>query len=180
MGLIVNPIQQGSRSASFSQRGSPPGNSRRKIKQEQDRLKKNRKLVDHYLKKSRGLRLQEQGMAYFSHKRFIVAVEVPSNCPGTLYIYTMVSRLDTPDQTVELNVLRLAMELNYMTLATQGATLGIEGDEINLCYSLPIQGMSANDFDRILNDFVCTADEVHARLASIAATPKGRQRMETR
>jgi Tir chaperone protein (CesT) family len=158
---------------------------RKRVNQDSERLKRNRRTIDNYLRKTgtamlgRELSLNPDGVAYFPFHRFIVVVEVPEDNPVVCFIYTMVCQLQ--DQDNQLQVLRLAMELNYMETATRGATLGLDGDEVNLCLSIPISGLSVGDMQHVLEDFTTTAVETNERLE--AAKKKGsifRMRTETK
>ncbi|EEC44419.1 predicted protein [Phaeodactylum tricornutum CCAP 1055/1] len=152
-------------------------NRKQREKQDSERLKRNRKSVDHFLRKmgnimGRDLSLNTEGMAYFPFQRFIIVVEVPEDNPGVCFVYTMVCQLQKDDN--HLAIMRLAMELNYMQTGTRGATLGLEGDEINLCFSIPVCGLSFGDLQSVLQDFTGTAAEVNARLETAKQLPKSR------
>lgn len=140
---------------------------RRRLGLDDEIWKKNKRCINNYLRRysdlfGKDLSLNQHGLAYFAYKRFIVAVEVPAESYDRLYVYTMVCRIGTYDNFGE--VLKTAMEMNYMANVTRGSTLGLEGNEINLCHSCLTASLSAAELRRILEDFLSTAGEVNARL----------------
>ena len=133
-------------------------------------LRKNRRTVDHYLRRVGALMRKEvslnsNGLCYFSFKKFIIVVEVPSDNKSRLFFYTMVCKLAASDNRVA--VMKRAMELNYMAHATRGATLGLDREEVNLCYSTPIQGLTFLDFKAAIEAFIVTASEVNEQLDAV-------------
>lgn len=110
------------------------------------------------------LSLNAEGMCYFSYGKFIICVEVPQDQGGIIFIYTMVCRVEPKDNTPA--VMKTAMELNYMQMGTRGACLGLQGDEVNLCFSAPICGIGRDDFVDCLTDFMHTAVDMHEQLES--------------
>lgn len=154
------------------------GVTRKRVSQDTERLRKSRKAIDHHLRRmgtglGKELSLNQDGLCYFPSKRFIIAVEVPEDNPGVCLIYTMVSRLSAGDNVME--VMRLAMELNYMQTGTRGATLGLERDEVNLCFSIPVVGISLIDLRNVLEDFTETAAEMNERLEAVKRLPALRE-----
>lgn len=148
-------------------RGGRGGSNAKRVSLDDERKRKNRKLIDGYLRRisstvGRDLSLNSDGLCYFPYKKFIVVVEVPADHVDTCFIYTMVCRLAKGDNKVE--VMRLAMELNYMQYGTRGATLGLEGEEVNLCFSTRISGMSQHDLCSMLESFMLAAVEVNKKL----------------
>jgi hypothetical protein len=132
-----------------------------------EKWKKNKKIIDSFMKKltplvRKDLSLNVDGLAFFAFKKFIVVVEVAADNPDTCFIYTMVCRLGANENLTE--VLKFAMKLNYMQAGTRGATIGLDGEEVNLCYSCHISGLSFCDFKASLDDFLQTALEVNGQL----------------
>lgn len=133
-----------------------------------ERLHKSRKLVDSYLARiscdfGRHLSLNPEGVAYLPFKRFVLVVEVPQDNPSVCFFYSMVYRLTKDDDP--LSILQKAMQLNYMQYNTRGGTLGLDGDEINLCFSLPISSLtSAASFHEVVDDFMATTIDLHQQL----------------
>jgi len=133
-------------------------------------LKRNRRIVDHYLRRVGALMRKEvalnsNGLCYFSYKKFVIVVEVPPDNKSRLFIYTMVCKLAAGDNHVA--VMQRAMELNYMAQATRGATLGLDREEVNLCYSTPIQGLTFLDLKAAMEAFIVTACEVNKQLDAV-------------
>jgi hypothetical protein len=96
-------------------------------------------------------------------------VEVPEDHLDVCFIYTMVCQLGGNDNRME--VMKLAMELNYMQHGTRGATIGLEEDEVNLCISTPIASLSTYCHLRaILEDFMQTAVETNLKLDNAKRT----------
>lgn len=137
---------------------------------EGEHLKRNRRLVDNYLRRfgalvGKDVSLNNEGMSYFSFKKFVVVVEVPMDNSSVVYIYTMVCRVGAGDD--QAAVLKCAMELNYMEYLTRGATLGLDGEEVNLCYSTPISGLTFGDFKASLEAFLLSAVEINQQLDGV-------------
>jgi Tir chaperone protein (CesT) family len=137
---------------------------------DEKRLAKNRRLVDSYLRRIRAefdnhldMTLNKDGVAYLPFKRFILVLEVPPDQPDNCILYSMVFRLKKGDPTAP-SILAAAMKLNYLQQGTRGATLGWEGEEINLCMTLKIFGLSEGDLHKALVEFMKTADLVHQHL----------------
>jgi hypothetical protein len=55
-----------------------------------------------------------------------------------------------------------------MQYGTRGATIGLEEDEVNLCFSTPIAGLCTFcDFKAVMEDFMKTAVETNLKLDSM-------------
>jgi hypothetical protein len=153
---------------------SPRGPLRKRVTFDEDRLKKNRKVVGQYLKRMgneirKNLSLNAEGVCYFPYQKFVIVVEVPEDHLDACFIYTMVCQLGGNDNRVE--VLKQAMELNYMQYSTRGATIGLEEDEVNLCFSTPIAGLGTFcDFKSAMEDFMQTAVETNLKLDNAKRT----------
>jgi hypothetical protein len=114
--------------------------------------------------------LNAEGVCYFPYQKFVIVVEVPEDHLDACFIYTMVCQLEGNDNRVD-EVLKLAMELNYMQYGTRGATIGLEEDEVNLCFSTPIAGLSTFcDFKAAMEDFMQTAVETNLKLDNAKRT----------
>ena len=150
------------------------GPLRKRVTFDEDRLKKNRKVVGQYLKRigavvGKNLSLNAEGVCYFPYQKFVIVVEVPEDHLDVSFIYTMVCQLGGNDNRME--VLKLAMELNYMQYGTRGATIGLEEDEVNLCMSTPIAGLCTFcDFKAVMEDFMQTAVETNLKLDNAKST----------
>ena len=59
------------------------------------------------------------------------------------------------------------MQLSGMQLGTKGATLGLSGNELNLCFSMPVAGLKFNGMADIIEDFMQSAVEINARLQNV-------------
>jgi hypothetical protein len=146
---------------------------KQQARQHEERLSKNRKTINGYLKKvssvlvgkDKVLKLdKDTGMCHFPYRRFIIVLEVPSDRPGLFYIYTCVCRLEKGDNRSK--VMEKALQLNFMQHATRGSTLGVDGDEVDLCFSIPIAGLQSGDLKVVLDDFMQTALEANEQLVS--------------
>ena len=111
------------------------------------------------------LTLGPEGICYFQYKKFIVVIEVPDDSSASYFIYTMVCQLEENDDRA--GVLTAAMQLNYMQQRTRGSCLGLEDDEVNLCYSGPICGLCRDELVRSLEDFLLTAEEINVHLDEV-------------
>ena len=144
--------------------------SSRRVLQE-ERLIKNRKLVDSYLKrmgnhfgKRKELSLNDNGIACLTFQKFIIVIEVPLDTPHMIFLYSMVCRVQ-PQMDNLPAVLSKAMQLNYMQYGTRGATLGLDGEEVNLCVSMPISSIpNMNELRTILEGFMRTTADMHQQL----------------
>jgi len=149
---------------------------KKRVGQDDEKLRKNRRTIDHYLRRmgkvmGKELSLNAEGVTYFPFKRFVIVIEVPEDNPGVCFIYTMVCRLEV--EANQMEVLKLAMELNYMQHGTRGSTLGLNGDEVNLCSSFPIAGLHFCDFNSVIEDFMATAVELNEMLDAAKQTSFG-------
>jgi hypothetical protein len=150
---------------------------RNRVTFDKDRLRKNRRVVTQYLKRmgndvGKGLSLNAEGVCYFPYnQKFIIVVEVPEDQLDVLFVYTMVCQLGGNDNRVE--VMKLAMELNYMQYGTRGATIGLQEDEVNLCISTPIASLRTYcDLKLVVDDFMQTAVETNLKLDNAKRTHK--------
>jgi hypothetical protein len=144
------------------------GPLRKRVTLDEGRLKKNRRVVAHYLKRmandvGKNLSLNAEGVCYFPYQKFVIVVEVPEDHLDVCFIYTMVCQLGENDNRME--VMKVAMELNYMQYGTRGATIGLEEDEVNLCISTPIASLRTYcNLKAVVEDFMQTAVETNLML----------------
>ena len=91
-------------------------------------------------------------------------VELPKDQVDTVYVYTCVYRLHHDDNVLE--VLKTAMDLNYLQDRTRGSSLGVahEKNEVNLCRTVALASLSAVKLKAILNEFLITAVETNMQL----------------
>jgi hypothetical protein len=54
-----------------------------------------------------------------------------------------------------------------MPLGTKGATLGLDGNEVNLCFSMPVMGLKYDNMTDCMEDFMQTAVEINSRLQKV-------------
>jgi len=140
---------------------------KQRVSVEEERLEKSRRTIDAYFRKigkhfGRELSLNKDGVAYLPFRKFILVVEVPPDNADYVILYTAVCLIK--HQRDVSPVLQKAMQLNYMQLLTRGATLGWDGDEVNMCFSPQIAGMGWMDLQKIIEDFQQTAMDMHAHL----------------
>lgn len=115
----------------------------------------------------REVSLNDQGMAFFSYKsKFVIVVEVPEDNNRTMYLYTMVCRAEEHHPHY-MAVVKRAMELNYMQQGTAGATLGLDGEEVNYCYSCKISGLTFADLKATMESFLLTAVDINEELDAV-------------
>jgi len=145
--------------------------------------KDNRKTMNSYLSYlGNGIQLGSEGICYFQFGKFFIVIEVPEkeerekniSKEPFFYIYTMVLQLDSKnDDNDRFSILKACMEMNYMKQGTRGSTLGLEGNEINFCYSHPIASISdQKEFMEVLTNFITTALDVNKQLDLIINQPK--------
>mmetsp|Transcript_10369 Transcript_10369/g.17421 ORF Transcript_10369/g.17421 Transcript_10369/m.17421 type:complete len:190 (+) Transcript_10369:1159-1728(+) len=153
------------------------GLRRRLDTESSEKTLKHRRLINGHLRRmshavGKDLTLGVEGICYFQFKKFIIVIEVPDDDSDCYFIYTMVCQLGSPEDN-RADVLQAAMRLNYMQQGTRGACLGLEDDEVNLCYSAPVNSVCRDDFVRSLEDFLTTAEEMNQNLDHVKThTPK--------
>lgn len=157
---------------------------RKRVTYDEERTRKNRKLINHHLQRvgspiGKNLSLSAAGVCYFPFQKFIIVVEVPEDNPNVCFLYTCVSQLGKSDNQME--VVKLAMKLNYMQYGTRGATLGLDGEEVNLCFSTAISTLSNYcDLKAVLEDFMQTAMEMNKKLEAAKRAPHALSRHSSR
>ena len=115
---------------------------------------------------SQDLVLNEQGVCFlqYAHK-FLIVFEVPSQ-GDCLFLYTLLSRMDTVDH----RILQKALELNYLQQATQGACISLDPNtedgvlELNLSYSIPVAGMDIDEFCCLVQNFCIATQQLALQL----------------
>jgi hypothetical protein len=140
-----------------------------------ERTAKNRKIVNSYLRRmhhhhrgeKKDLVLNESGVCIIQYKKFIIALEVPDDNSGCFVVSSMVFRIDNGDINNRLALMEKAMELNYMQEETRGACLGLQGDEISLCFSAPIATLTREHLVHYMEDFMQTCAEMNAALEAL-------------
>lgn len=135
-----------------------------------NRTAKNRKTINAFLRRmgdvvGKGASLNSQGVCYFHFRRFVIALDVPDDPSGCFRMFAMVFHIKEGDDRSTL--IERAMELNYNGEETRGSCLGLHGDEINLSYSSPVDGLSRKQMIRCLEDFMQTALDVHRELEAL-------------
>lgn len=113
----------------------------REGKQQFERLQRNRRTVDGYLRKmasivGQGLSLKD-GICCFTHGRFVVVLEVPESHPDTVFLSTCVFQIVGEARRTEIR--EEARRLNNVHEGISGSTLEFRGnDEVHLCLKIPI------------------------------------------
>ena len=158
--------------------------------------KKNRKIVSQHLKKigkaaRRELSLDEDGVCVFSFKKFVVVVEVPEDRSNIVLFYAKVCHLSPGDNREEvqhfLNIYNHRQQGSSTELGDNSSTsegtcpsldptgsrlhLGMNEEEVNLCLSVPIKGLSFQDTADNLEQFVKTAVAANRKLGKIKSIP---------
>ena len=141
---------------------------------ENTQLARNRKVINKYLRRiertsDQTLSLDSYGFCCFVFKKFLIIIEVPEDDEAKWFLSAKVfdlskSRSDTKTKS---NQRKEAMQLSGMQLGTKGATLGLSGNELNLCFSMPVAGLKFNGMADIIEDFMQSAVEINARLQNV-------------
>lgn len=146
-----------------------------------EQLRRNRRTVNHYVRRIGALmgsevELNEQGMAFFSfQEKFVVVFEVPEDNHNYLYLYTKVCQADQNATAI----VKRAMEFNYMQQGTAGATLGLDGEEINFCFSCKIGQLVFAHLRSDLEKFLKAAIEIHKELEVVKHQTDGSSSSQT-
>ena len=135
------------------------------------RTEKNRKIVNGILKylghqNNMELSLCSKGICYFQFNQFFILIEVPAES-DLVFLHSMVFGLRANHN--RCMILERCMQLNYMKQATRGSTLGLSGDEVNLCYSCPVSGLTRDSLVDALETFILTAVHVNQELQLVAS-----------
>jgi hypothetical protein len=178
----------------------PPYHRRRRVSLDDEILRKNRKLIDNYLRKlgphisslsnsnsnsssgssssssrstfHHSLTLNHDGVCCFPFGKFVIVLEVPEDHSQTCFIYTMVCHLNHRTDNV-FAVMQHALQMNYQQQGTRGATIGLSDTEVNLCRTFAIAGMSASDMIQIVDEFILTAIDINRQLDMIKKSGMG-------
>ena len=111
------------------------------------------------------LTLNENGVGTFSYgEDLTVSIIVPADSELVQLLAPLVTR---PDENRENYFARL-LELNFLTLETNGATFALdkESGEVVLCYSQPVAALESQGFQNLLGGFIETAEKWSGRLGS--------------
>lgn len=134
-------------------------------------LKRNRKVINKYIgrigrRASFDLSLDSHGFCYIPFKKFLIIIQVPEHGADTLLFYTMVFDLSSSKGNQKVQKKVAALQLRDHPLG-RGSTLSLDGDEVNLSFSVPIHGLKFNDFDELLEDFMQTAIDTNNNLTAV-------------
>jgi Tir chaperone protein (CesT) family len=161
-----------------------PPSRRRRVSLDDEILRRNRRILDGYLRKLgphlaawqgntapvRTLELNSDGVCYFPYRKFVIVFDLPEDDPSCCFLYTMVCRIDYQHERA-MALMKHALQLNYLQNGTRRATVGLNDDEISLCRTFSIVGTSAQEVQHILEDFLATAVEIHQQLEAIKQQP---------
>jgi hypothetical protein len=133
-------------------------------------LRRNRKLVSKYvgrIGRQAGLQLalDSYGFCYIPFRRFLIMIEVPADEPHQLHFHTMIFDLSRSKGETRARKKVSEMQLRRVCLGKNGSTLTLDDDEVFLCYSRPIKGLSYSQMLECLEDFMETALNTHSDLA---------------
>ena len=114
------------------------------------------------------LSLDSHGLCCLPFKKFLLIIEVPEDDGEKWFFYAKVFDLTiSSDAKTKLNQRKAAVQLSGMQLGTKGATLGVDGNEVNLCFSMPVAGLKYNSMTDCIEDFIQTAVDINARLQDV-------------
>ena len=181
--------------------GSPKSSKRRTLNwrprtAEEIVRKRNRKIVSQHLKKigkaaGREMSLDEDAVCVFSFKKFVVVVEVPEDSSSIVLFHAKVCHMSPGDNREEAQKfldaynhrqLGSGAEVVDASSASDGTCpcvdplgsrlrLSMADEEVNLCISVPIQGLSFEDMADTLEQFVKTAVAANRKLSKIKSIP---------
>jgi hypothetical protein len=140
---------------------------------EDTKLIRNRKVINKYLRRigrtsDQTLSLDSHGFCCLPFKKFLLIIEVPEDDGAKWFFYAKVFDLKSnSDSKTKLHQRKAAVKLSDMSLGTKGATLGLDGNEVNLCFSMPVEGLKYNTMTDCIEDFIHTAVEINARLQNV-------------
>lgn len=134
--------------------------SREEICKEKEVLQwsRNRGTISHFLKivgKRLGheMYLSEGGIAQIIYRDSVIVVKVPDDQNrNRVFIYSTVCTVE--GEAERAAVMALAMRLNFMVDCTRGASLGMKGNEVVLCYTSLIANMAPYEFEQCLLSFL--------------------------
>ena len=139
-------------------------------------LTRNRKLLNKYLKRLSGnqsISLDENGCCYLPVKKFLITVEVPDNGTGLCYFNTKVYDLSSiaSGQTKsrkKIAAVRMNETKSKIANPPPGAIIDMDGNEINLYFSVPADGLKCKQFFTFMESFLQRATEVNSNLRAVA------------
>jgi hypothetical protein len=140
---------------------------------EDAQLIRNRKVINKYLRRigrnsHLTLSLDSHGLCCLPFKKFLLIIEVPEDDGAKWFFYAKVFDLKiNSDSKTKLHQRKAAVQLSEMSLGTKGATLGLDGNEVNLCFSMPVEGLKYTTMTDCIEDFIQTAVEINARLQNV-------------
>jgi hypothetical protein len=110
------------------------------------------------------LKLNDRGICSFQCGGFVVIVEVPWDSKA-FFLYTSIMKC-LPSSTA---VMRKALELNYLTQATNSCTLALDPTkqqdmEIILCRSQKVDGTNPSNLVSLIKNFLRTATSIQKQL----------------
>lgn len=106
-------------------------------------------------------------VAEISVEGTVVLVKPADATEGVVSIFTVVLDGDADERS-----LRKAMELNLFACGTAGGVIGLFVDSLVYSRDLPLEGVSAETFGRVLELFARTSREISAVLSSGDETAK--------
>jgi hypothetical protein len=135
-------------------------------------LLRNRKLINKYLRRigknsDQTLSLDSHGLCCLPFKKFLLIIEVPEDDGAMWFFYAKVFDLKINYNAKTRLQRQTAEQLSVTALGTKGATLGLDGNEVNLCFSMPVLGLKYTHMTDCIEDFIQTAVEVNTRLQNI-------------
>jgi hypothetical protein len=148
---------------------------------ENTQLTRNRRLINKYLKRlgktatpsdqsNTRLSLDSHGYCCLPFKKFLLIIEVPEDDGSKWFFYAKVFDLESispEDAKTKLKQRKAAVQLSGTQLGTKGAILGLDGNEVNLCFSMPVAGLKYKHMTDCIEDFIQTAIEINARLQDV-------------
>eukprot|EP00977_Amphora_coffeiformis_P000788 scaffold162_cov176-Amphora_coffeaeformis.AAC.48 len=133
-----------------------------------EKLKRNRRAVDGYLRKmkttiGKGLVLKD-GICCFMHGRFVVVIEVPDSDPCKAILSTCVYQIADPKRT---NIFKKCSKWSNLHEGIDGSSLDVLGDdEVNFCLEIPLEGnCSYHEFRDRLVAYLKSAVDINRALS---------------
>jgi hypothetical protein len=135
-------------------------------------LSRNRKLINKYLKRVSGnqsIELDANGRCYLPVTKFLICVEVPDNGTGLCYLNTKVYDLNSiaSSQTKSRKKIAAIRMNDTKTENPPGALVDLDGNEINLYFSVPIDGLKYNQLHSFMEAFIQKATKVNSKLRAV-------------
>jgi hypothetical protein len=148
--------------------------SPQEIYQAEKRLKKNRRLVNKYVRKigsqanlKDSLELDSYGFCYIPFKRFLIILSVPQDNPEHVVLQTMIFDLGGKDETKARRKL-CCMQYRQVHLGRHKSVIQLEGDEVFLSNCFLIQGLRYAEMVDRLDDFMETALNTNTDLTALS------------